>query len=517
MNCTNLGIDLGTTNSCVSIVKKVGDNERQVHVAVFNDSKRTMPSYVSYNEKTDEIIVGSAAKNNITTNYHNTVYDSKRMIGLKYDKIIKNDMSHWPFEVVEHNGNPYYKVKYNNRVTEFAPEDVSGELLRKLKLSGDDYAGNDPSLRTKAVVTIPAYFKNSQRVKTYEAIRKSGLDIIRIINEPTAAAIGYCYENRSNDMINKNILIYDFGGGTFDISIAKINYQNNNLDIQIIATGGDNHLGGRDIDNNLVDYFVNLLKEKKNIDLTQEKHEKKLIKLRRACEELKVFLSSASIGNLDCEFYEEYFEDNPENIELTAAKFNRINSVLFEKTLDLVKQLLKDVHLDKSDIHDVVLVGGSSRITYIKTMLMDYFGKPGKQNINPDEIVAVGAAIVASEDLFTTITFTDITTYSLSTDENEDDVVVMIPRFHKIPCEDEKTFANAYDDQEYLDIMIFEGEGTKQSDNTILDKFELHGIPKGKAGTILVNVKFSINKEGILTVTAKAEGNGVKKDLVVTV
>ncbi|XP_065210425.1 heat shock 70 kDa protein II-like isoform X2 [Planococcus citri] len=504
MDAPAIGIDLGTTYSCVGVFQ-----HGKVEIIANDQGDRTTPSCVTFTEI--ETLVGKASKNQSTKNLQNTVFDIKRLMGRKFDdETVLADMKHWPFQVIDDNKKPKIKVEFQGASRTYFPEEISSMVLRKMKETAEAYLGKPVK---NAVITIPAYFNDSQRAATVDAAAIAGLNVLRIINEPTAAAIAYGLEKKNSD--EQNVLIFDLGGGTFDVSILTIQ----NGVFQVISTAGDTHLGGEDIDNRMVNYFVKKIKRKYKKDLTQNM--KVLQRLRTACEEAKRNLSSATIADIEIE---SLYDGVDFYSSISRARFEELNSDFFKSTMDLVEKAIKDAKIDKNQINHVVLVGGSSRIPKIQKMLQDFFGgKELNKSINPDEAVAYGAAIQAAilsgdqSEVIQNVVLFDVTPLSLGINVGADDrMSVVIKRNTTIPARYIRLYTTLGDDQSSMPFDVYEGEFVLSKDNNFLGRFDLTGIPVLPAGKVRVDVFFEIDANGILKVTAIDRETGSTNQITIT-
>ncbi|XP_065210373.1 heat shock 70 kDa protein II-like [Planococcus citri] len=500
-----IGIDLGTTYSCVGVFQN-----GKVEIIANDQGNRITPSYVAFTDV--EILIGDAAKNQATKNRHNTIFDVKRLMGREFnDADVQADTGHWPFAVTSCENKARVKVEYQGSRT-YSPEQISAMILQKMKETAEAYIGKPVE---KAVITVPAYYNDSQRGATIDAATIAGLNVLRIINEPTAAAIAYGLEKKNSDA--QNVLIFDLGGGTFDVSVLTLQ----NGVFEVISTAGDTHLGGEDFDNKMVDYFVKEFKRLHKKDLLQ--NQKALSRLRTKCEQAKRILSSATVAEIELESLEggiDFYSS------ITRARFEGLNIELFEKTMDLVKKAIEDAKIKKTQINEVVLVGGSSRIPKIQSMLRDFFGgKELNKSINPDEAVAYGAAIQAAilngdkSDVVKNLLLLDVTPLSLGTGVTVNEEVMMdvlIKRNTPVPARQTKEFVTLYDNQAEVLIDVYEGEYPKAKDNHMLGEFLLSGITPARARKVDIVVTFEINANGILNVTAVERSTTNSKQITIT-
>mmetsp|Transcript_17035 Transcript_17035/g.25787 ORF Transcript_17035/g.25787 Transcript_17035/m.25787 type:complete len:673 (+) Transcript_17035:163-2181(+) len=511
---TIIGIDLGTTYSCVGVFQK-----GQVEIIANDQGNRITPSYVAFGK--DQRLVGDAAKNQATVNPENTVFDVKRLIGRKYsDSSVQADKKLLPYEIVSKQEKPFIEITTSNKNDDdttsvnkaiFAPEEISAMVLAKLKQTAEAYLGKTIE---RAVVTVPAYFNDAQRHATKDAGTIAGLHVERIMNEPTAAAMAYGMLKEGTHGEEHNILVFDLGGGTFDVTVLTIDEGI----FQVLSTNGDTHLGGSDFDQSVMNYYLDQISKKTGVDV--RKNPTALQKLRQEVERVKRALSSQMRASLEIDDLVPNYDFSE---TLTRAKFEELNHALFQKTLKPVKLALEDAGLEQDEITEIILVGGSTRIPKIQQLLSDYFGgKELHKGVNPDEAVAHGAAVQGSilsgegGEAVKDIMLLDVTPLSLGTSVEGGLMSVLIPRGTAIPTEKSGSYVTLKDNQSHMNIDVYEGERSMVKDNHLLGDFDMTNIPPAPRGQISIDVTFRLDANGILEVTAENRSTKTKKQITIT-
>ena len=496
-----IGIDLGTTYSCVGVFRG-----NKVEIIPNTSGNNTTPSVVTFSKK---MLVGDEAKAQITKDYKNTIYDTKRLIGRQFDDpIVQKDMKNWPFKVEkdQKTSRPLINVEFKGKIKKFYPEDISAIILQYMKNIAETYLGRKV---TNAIITVPAYFNDAQRQATKDAGRIAGLNVLRMINEPTSAALAYRLFNKVEE--DKNVLVFDLGGGTFDVSIVSVGEDA----CEVISTRGDTHLGGGDFDNELMNYCIQEFKNNTGVDI--EKNEKAKRRLKKECEKAKIFLSSAKETTIELD---SLAEGKDLNLEITRALFESKIKKYLDQCIQCIKEALDDAKLKPSQIDVIVLVGGSSKIPIVQKMLKDYFGKEPNKSIHPDEAVAYGAAyqaasiqgLINEEDGLEQLVLIDVIPLSLGVAVGGEIMDIVVPRNTKIPITNKsKTYVTAADYQDKVLIEVYQGERVQVKDNSFIGEFLVEGLQKKKAGEVSIKVNFNVDVDSILNVNAEEIVKGKKK------
>ena len=499
-----IGLDLGTTYSAVGVWK-----DGRVEIIANDQGNRTTPSYVAFNNT--ERLIGDAAKNQAAMNPYNTIYDAKRLIGRKFkDTIVQDDMKLWPFKVVpDESDRPQIQVDYKDEPKKFYPEEISSMVITKMKEIAEEYLGTKV---TDIVITVPAYFNDQQRQATKDAGAIAGLNVLRIINEPTAAAIAYGLDNKSSK--EKNVLVFDFGGGTFDVSILQIE----DGMFEVKSTGGNTHLGGEDIDNRLVKHFLEEFKRKHKKEIGN--NARAIKRLKNACDRAKRTLSSSTSTTIELDSFCEGVDFSS---NLTRARLDELSADLYRQCIASVEKVLADAKMGKSDIDEVILVGGSTRIPKIQTMLSEFFNnKELCKSVNPDEAVAYGAAVQAAvltgsmDEKIKDLLLLDVCPLSIGIETAGNVMTPIIPRNSTIPTRKTQVFSTYSDNQPAVTIKVYEGERAMTKDCHLLGTFDLTGIPPAPRGVPQIEVSLDVSADGILNVSAVEKGTGKSEKITIT-
>lgn len=497
-----IGIDLGTTYSCVGYFNP---NSNSVEIIANDQGQRTTPSYVAFTES--ERLVGEGAKNQAAMNPKNTIYDVKRIIGRRFDdSVVQNEIANLPYKIINKDNKPYIQVEYEGQTKEYAPEQISAMVLQHMKTIAENYLGEKVE---NAVVTVPAYFNDQQRQATKDAGAICKLNVLRVINEPTAASI--CYGLNEKTSGEKKILIFDCGGGTQDVSLLEVD----SGVIEVIATSGDSHLGGEDFDNRLVQHCMREFKTKQKQDISDNK--RAMRRLKTACERAKRTLSSSTKAVVEIDSLQDGIDFNT---TITRARFENICSDLFQRCMAPVDKVLRDANISKSQVDEIVLVGGSTRVPKLQELLRNYFnGKTLNNSVNPDEAVAYGAAVQANilsgntTSKTDNIVLLDVCSLSLGIETSGQIMTPMIPRNTTIPTKKTQTFSTYVDNQPAVTLKVLEGERKFSKDCNLLGEFTLHGIPPAPRGVPQIEVTYDLDANGILKITATEKGGGKTENL----
>lgn len=500
-----IGIDLGTTNSCIALME--GDSAKVIENA---EGARTTPSIVAYVDG-GEVLVGQSAKRQAVTNPKNTIYGAKRLIGHKFSEISDADKKIAPYKIIKaDNGDAWVEVDHDGKKAKLAPPQISAQVLMKMKKTAEDYLGREV---TQAVITVPAYFDDSQRQATKDAGKIAGLEVKRIINEPTAAALAYGMDKKAGD---RKIVVYDLGGGTFDVSIIEIAEVDGEHQFEVLATNGDTHLGGEDFDQRLMEYLVAEFKKDSGMDLSSDALA--LQRLKEAAEKAKIELSTAQQTEVNLP-YITADQSGPKHltIKITRAKLESLVEDLVERSIEPCKVAVKDAGLSMSEIDDIIMVGGQTRMPKVQDAVKNYFGKEARRDVNPDEAVAVGAAIQGGvlSGSVKDVLLLDVTPLSLGIETMGGIMTKLIEKNTTIPTKASQVFSTAEDNQAAVTVHVLQGERERASVNKSLGRFDLSDIPPASRGTPQIEVTFDIDANGIMNVSAKDKGTGKEQSIVI--